>query len=268
MKTKHLFIAAIVAILTMTSCSMFGGGDGSRFTYAPWPDLSAHFDLSKIETMEGSNILKFNTAAITAGRVPMTSDRLDNGEYNATVLGRSVVLRSNPVVSAYTKITNINTGDKLTVTRNCGYQNGHYWSYVYVNTGRAAGYQGFVCTDFIVGSEQYEMIDQYVIRSGSNLSIYYTDSKKLHAIADVLIKFQADKRHPNLNVSLLNEYPFGHQSIVVYQIRDYGMQNNNCMLAIVQFTQNSNDFVVLGVVPGNTINSIQPIGGSYDVYFN
>lgn len=265
MKTRHLFFAALVVILSMTSC-LPGGGE-PKFKYAPWPDLNAHFDLSKIEEMEGSNILKFNTAAITANRLPLTSSRISNGEYNATVVGRSVVLRSQPIVAGYSKITNVNTGDKLTVTRNCGYQNGHYWSYVYVNTGRAAGAQGFVCTDYIVASEQFEMIDQYIIRSGSNLSVYYTDSKKLHAIADVLIKFQADKRHPNLGVSLLNEYPFGHQSIVVYQIRDYGMQNNNCMLAIVQFTQGSNDFVVLGVVPGNTINSIQPIGGSYDVYF-
>ena len=266
MKLKHLFLVAIVALVTLSSCD--GVGTKPQFTYAPWSDLAAHFDLSRIEKLSGSNMYTFNSYEISQGRLPMTSDRLEDGEYNAMILGTGVWMRSKPIVAGYTKRAQLNTGQYFVVTKHNFFDGGRYWCYGFViSPNNGAHHYGYVCSDYVVSSEQYEMVHKYLFQQGSNLS-YKTDSKMLRAAADVLLKLEADKRHPNLSVSMLNQYPFGQHTIVAYQIRDYSLQENNCMLAIVQFFNDDNEFVVLGIVPGNNVNQIQPnANGSYDVYY-
>lgn len=269
MKTRHLFIMAFVALVAMTSC---GGGakenDAPNLVYAPWTDLSAHFDLTKVKKLEGSNTLTFNSYELTNGRLPMTSDRIETSEYNAVILGTGVWMRSQPVVKNSTKRVQLNTGRHIVVTKHNIFANDRFWHYGYVTyPGEDVYDEGYVCADYIVGKEQYAMIQKYLFQQGSNLN-YTTPSKMLHAAADVLLKFKADVLMPNLYVSMLNQYPLGMNTIVVYQIRDYGMPSNNCMLAIVEFVNNSNSFKVLGVVPGNAVNQVQPnANGSYDIYF-
>ena len=268
MKTKHLFLMAIVALVTLSSC---GGSEekGSDLSYAPWTDLSMHFDLSKVKKLDGSNILSFNSYELTNSRLPMNSDRLNQGEYNAVILGTGVWMRSKPVVAGSTKRAQLNTGRRFVVTQYNLFANGRFWHYGFVTyPGEDVLDYGYVCSDYVVGYEQYEVLKRYVFNKSSNLN-YGTPSKILHAVADVLLKLDADKRMASLSVVKLNEYPFGMHTIVAYQIRDYSLPNNNCMLAIVQFNNNNNDFVVLGVVPGNVVNQVQPnVNGSYDVYFN
>ena len=267
MKTKHLLLVAIVALAMLSSCK---GSDEKtvELSYAPWSDLSVHFDLTKVRPLNGSNMLTFNSYDLTHGRLPMTSDRLSQGEYNAVILGTGVWMRSQPVVTGATKLLQLNTGRRFVVTQHNFFANGRYWHYGFVVSPSTGMYQyGFVCSDYVVGLEQYEVVKKYVFSQTSNLN-YLTSSKILHAVADVLLKFNVDRSMPNLSVVMLNEYPFGHHTIVAYQIRDYSMPYNNCMLAIVQFNNNTNDFIVLGVVPGNAVNQVQPnANGSYDIYF-
>ena len=91
----------------------------------------------------------------------------------------------------------------------------------------------------------------------------------LRAIADVLLKFEVNKRHPNIAVQMLDNINYGEHTIVTYQIRDFGIAENNTMLAVVQFFNSNNDFMVLGIVPGNSVNNVlRNPNGSYDVYFN
>ena len=112
------------------------------------------------------------------------------------------------------------------------------------------------------------MIHGYILRQGSNLNIA-TPSKMLRAIADVLLKFEVNKRHPNISVQMLDNINYGEHTIVTYQIRDFGIAENNTMLAVVQFFNSNNDFMVLGIVPGNSVNNVlRNPNGSYDVYFN
>lgn len=260
---KQLFLTLLASIVMLCSCG--GGGEpGMRSGYAPWTDLSMHYDLSKVRSNGG--IRAFNTYELSYGKIPFTSERLDNREYNATVVGTRVCLRSQPIVSNRTKRGYVNTGDKLTVLRSIGFMNGKYWDYVYVNTGINAGREGYVCTDYMVSQEQYEMIQYYALYTGLNLN-YNTPSKMLRAISDVLLKLEADKRHPNLTVSLLSTVPFGAEQIVVYQIRNNAIAGNNSLIAVVQFFNNNNDYVVLGVVPSNGVNNVsRNPNGSYDVY--
>lgn len=266
MKTKQLLIMAIVALVVLTSCG--GGSKKADLSYAPWPDLSAHFDLEKVTHVKGNNMLTFNSYEISQGKVPITSDRLENSEYSAMILGTGVWVRTQPLVAGKTKDFQVGTGNEFYVTRHNFYANGRYWCYGFVMSGPFFDHYGYVCSDFIVSSDQYAMVQKYLFQRGSNLN-YKSDSKILRAAADVLLKLQADKRHPNLYVSMLNQYPFGQHTIVTYQIRDLNLQSNNCMLAVVQFFNANNDFVVLGIVPGNVVNQIQPnANGSYDVYFN
>lgn len=266
MRTKHILLTALVALVTLSSCDSVVSKP--QFTYAPWTDLTAYFDLSKIEKLSGSNMFTFNSYEISQGRLPMTSDRLESGEYNAMILGAGVWMRSKPIVAGYTKRAQLNTGHYFVVTKHNFFANGRYWCYGFITyPGEGVYDYGYVCSDYVVSTEQFEMVQKYLFQQGSNLN-YKTESKMLRAAADILLKFEADKRHPNLSVSMLNHYPFGQHTLVVYQIRNYSTQENNCMLAIVQFFNDNNDFVILGIVPGNGINQIQPnANGSYDVYF-
>lgn len=260
---KQLFFTLIASVVMLCAC----GGHGVRpqSGYAPWVDLSMHYDLSKVRNNGGMK--SFNTVELTHGKVPFANERFGNNEYNATVVGLNVCLRSQPIVRNSTKRGHVHTGDKLTVLRPIGYANGKFWDYVYVNSGLCAGREGYICTDYIVTQEQYEMIDYYALYTGLNLD-YSTPSKLLQAVSDVLLKLDAHRNHPNLTVSLLSKLPFGNEQIVVYQIRNNSIAGNNSLIAVVQFFNNNNDYVVLGVVPGNGCNNVsRNPNGSYDVYF-
>lgn len=267
MKIRNLFIMAFAAVMMFTSC----GGvveTGPELSYAPWLDLNSHYNLETVTKLEGSNTLKFNSYQISQGRIPFVSDRLENGEYAARILGTGVSMRSKPIVANYNKRATLNTGHSLMVTQHNLFSNGRYWCYCYFRyPGEDVYEKGYVCSDYIVSAEQYEMVYKYLFQQGSNLSIK-TPSKMLRAAADVLLKLQADIRHPNLSVQMLNSINHGEHTIVTYQIRDLGIIQNNTLLAVVQFFNNNNDFVVLGVVPGTMINNVmRNADGSYDVYF-
>ena len=89
MKTKQLLIMAIVTLVVLTSCG--GGSKKADLSYAPWPDLSAHFDLEKVTHVKGNNMLTFNSYEISQGKAPITSDRLENSEYSAMILGFIII---------------------------------------------------------------------------------------------------------------------------------------------------------------------------------
>lgn len=258
--TKWLQSAVvIIAALAFISCG------SSSLSYAPWTDLSNHFDL---QTVEYSNdMAHFNSYDISQGKEPYVSHLLDDREYFATVLGTNVVLRSQPKVSKTTKIGVVNTGDVLTAKGASVYFNGKYWNYVYVNSGYSAGCEGYVCTDYLIEQEKYKVVNEHIFASLSNMSIK-TESKYLNAIGDVLLKLNANRLHQNLLVELHYTTKWHHNDIVGFRITDINSQENNSLLAIVQFTTETNDYVVLGIVPGNHIYDVTPQpNGSYDIRF-
>ena len=263
---NRLLRSYVCAICIICSTLILSGCFQKKLTWAPWTDLSEYYDLESIERADG-DIYKFNSYIYSQGKQTYASHHIDDREYNAIVLGTSVWVRSQPAVSPYTARCQVQTGDKLTVLHSAGYINGKYWSYVYINSGYYAGYNGYVCTDYIVEQNQYEMLQDYIFGTNSGLS-YQTESKYLHAIADILIKFRANKYHPNLSVSLIDTTPTGEHIIATYRIRNYDLDENNSMLAVVQFYPNNNDFVVLGIVPGSNLREIKKrFDGSHDVYF-
>lgn len=264
--TSRMLWCVIIAAGTMllSGCSFF---EKKELSYAPWPDLSNHFDLSTIKCT-GDNIYTFNTYEISNGKIPWANQLISNRQYNAIVLGTGVAIRETPTVSPYNRICQVNTGNNLLVYRSEGYRNGKYWSYVRVNSGPYYGCEGYICTDYIVEAKQYEMVKNYILKGGSNMTIG-TESKYLNAIADILIKLQADIRHSNLMVNMLNTQYAGNNMVVIYQIRDLNIAGNNSMVAFVQFFPDSNDYRVLGVVPGISGNQIvQQPDGSLNISFN
>ena len=152
MTHKHLFVTFLLSLTLQCSCS--GSKDSEKsLSYSPWVDLSEHFDLSSVKVSE-SGLRSFNSLDISYNKQLYAAKRLDNAEYNATVLGSNLLLRSQPIISNSTRRAYLNTGDKLTVMRPIGFMNGKYWDYVYVNTGYSMGCEGYVCSDFIVSQEQ------------------------------------------------------------------------------------------------------------------
>jgi hypothetical protein len=269
-------LIAIVLLLStlLNSCVLLPiPTDDASLSYEPWVDLSEHYDLSKVSEWddeiedEESYILTFNTSELTRGKEIFSRDRFDDREYNATVVGKNVNLRTEPKVSPYTIRAFVNTGDKLTVTRSIGYMNGKYWCYVYVNTGNSQGLEGYICSDFIVEQRQYEMISNYIITPNSDLNIK-TPSKMLQAVADILIKLEADRRHPRLAIRLGESFEYGNHTIVTCTIGDIDSDVNSTLIAVIQFFNDNDDYVVLGVVPGYHVNYVEQMpDNSYDVYF-
>lgn len=273
MKHNILSLTLLLAAMLLSSCIFAPIPEIETYSYDPWVDLSNHFDLDEVEEYDDgiddapSNVMMFNSLDLTRGRDIFSSTRIDDREYNATVVGTKVYLRSEPKVHYSTARALVNTGDKLTVMRSIGLMNGHYWSYVYVNTGNSQGVEGYICSDYIVEQKQYEMITNYVITPSSNITIK-TPSKELRAIADVLLKLEADKRHPRLSVQRGAHFEDDIYTIETYTIRNLDSDNNNSLVVAVKFFNNNNDYLVLGVVPGCVVNSVEPKSdGSYDVYF-
>lgn len=266
-KDKSSLTSSLCAICIICSTLIFSGCFEKKFTWAPWTDLSDYYNLDSIEELEG-DVYKFNSYTYSQGKTPYASHHIDDREYSAVVLGTGVWVRSQPAVSVYTARCQVKTGDVLSVLKSAGYINGKYWSYVYVNSGYSAGYNGYICTDYIVEKEQYEVLQNYVLNSYSGLTLQ-TESKYLHAIADVLVKLNAHTHHQNLSVSLIDATTTGAHIIATYRIQNYNIEENNSMLAVVQFYPDNNDYIVLGIVPGSGVRNISTnrANGSYDVYF-
>lgn len=243
------------------------GDDKPAHSYAPWPDLSEHYDLNKVDEI-ANGICHFNSYELCNGLVPFSSDRLDDAEYSAKILGTGVWVRSYPTLKNRTKRCQVQTGDVVRVLRSVGYMNGKYWSYVYVMSGRNAGKEGYICSDYIIEQERYDLIYRYIFAGSSNMNVQ-TPNKYLNAIGQVLQKLDVQNRNPNLVVTMLDVATYSHHTIVTYQIHDLHVVVNSSLLAVVQFFNANNDSVVLGIVPGNGVSRVdQNPNGSYDVYYN
>lgn len=233
--------------------------------YAPWVDLTSHFNLDKVVDSDGHS--HFNSYELTHECLPISRELIVEDEYDAVVLGTGVWVRSYPQLKKRFQRCQVKTGDLLHVTRSAGYQSGGYWSYVKVNSGRRAGKEGYIPNDYIIEQEKYDLLQRYVLTGSTNMN-HRTPSKYLNAIATVLMKLEANTRHPNLDVAQLDVSPFKQQTIVTFGISDRNVAENNSLLAFVQFYNNNNDFVILGIVPGKVVNQVsQNPNGSYDIYY-
>ena len=278
-KPKHSPTKRLVVrlISTLFAAALIAGGayiilngsssddDAEAHGYAPWQDLSAYFNLDAI--VEEDDFCRFNTYELTNDRMVLRRENVADVQYNAVVLGTGVWVRSYPQLKNRTKRCQVQTGDRLLVTRSVGYSSGSYWSYATVLSGKRAGKEGYVSNDYIIEEDKYDMLQHYIFSGGSNMNVM-TPAKYLNAIAAVLVKVNVPKRYPNLQVSMLDTAVIGPNVIVTYKIHDFNVVNNSTLLAFVQFTGNSNDYVVLGVVPGSAVNHIaQSANGSYDIYY-
>jgi hypothetical protein len=135
-------------------------------------------------------------------------------------------------------------------------------------SGRCQGFAGYICNDYLISQEKYEAFVNYIFPyHGSNINVN-TESKYLNSISDVLLKLEVNKHRPRLTVNVIDVKNFGYKLVVAFQIRDLDMTNNNSLLAFIEFANNSNDFRVLGVVPGHALSGImQMADGSYDIQY-
>ena len=268
MKKPRNFISKMmcVAVAAITMISLCSCGGGSNSPYAPWTDLSHHFDLSKVQS-SGDNIYHFNSYELCQGKIPYRNERLNDNEYIATVLGRNVLLRSDRRIAKSTMIGSVNTGDVVAVQSCSEFVNGKYWNYVQVRSGKSAGRWGYICTDYLIEQEQYRAFKDYVLEAYSNLSIY-DESKYLNAISSVLLKLNVNHYHPQLAVNVNDVKVWGRYAVVAFQIKNPNISENNSLLAFVQFTEGENDYVVLGIVPGFAARDMMMMpNGSFDIYY-
>lgn len=272
-KAKRVVVRLISTIFAVTLIAagaliiLFGpkSDKGNEHAYAPWADLDAHFDLGAVTEVEG--VSHFNSYELSSNRLPMTREHVADGHYPAVVLGKGVWVRSYPQLKSRTKRCQVQTGDQLMVTRSAGYSTNGYWSYVSILSGYCAGKEGYIPNDYIIEQDKFNMLQRYVFTGNTHMDID-TPSKYLNAIATVLLKLEADKRLHNLSVSLVDAAVFSQQSVVTYVIHDRNVAKNSTLLAFVLFFNNNNDYVVLGIVPGVTLNHVkQNANGSYDIYY-
>jgi len=269
-------IFLVVAVLLLSSytlraeCSVADKtmevASSQYYGYSSWADLSAYFNLSYVRH-EGGGLRSFNNAQLSRGRAPFESNLLDGREYYAAIVGTNVWVRSDAYISQSTQICKINTGDRLTVLRSSFYSGGRYWCYVKVISGRHSGTYGYVCSDYIVTEEQYDVLSRYVFGRSSNLGVRNL-SKELCAVADVLLRMGANNRYYDLSVTKGATRTLGGVTVVAYHIYNRSVSSNNSMLAVVRYTDSSNNYVVLGVVPGSSLSGVERnYDGSYEIYY-
>jgi hypothetical protein len=252
-----LVVAAAFIVLSLCSWTR------TPLSYSQWANLSSYFNLNAVYA--SGNTYHFNSYDIC--RNTWQSHRFNDNEYFGTVLGQNVMLRSRPIVTQSTVIGSVNTGDRLYIPGYTEYSNGRLWNKVRVDSGRSSGYWGYVCADYIIEQEKYQVLRNYVFSANSNISIK-SDSKYLNAIAEILLRLNVNNYRPYLSVNLVGSRQFGNQNIQIFRIRNLGINDNDTLLAYVQFTQGSNDYTVIGIVPGQNPHSIsQRYDGSFDISF-
>lgn len=235
-------------------------------SYEPWADLSNHYDLSNVKMLE-DGLSHFNSVEISEGCVPFTSGQSVAGEYDATIIGTGVWVRSYAKLKPKYKLCQVNTGDRISVQRTVGHADGKTWCYAKIKSGRCAGFEGFICTDYVMEQRAYDLLKHYVLDADTNMSLK-TPTKYLRSVAALLSKLDVNMQTRRLSVTMLDDEAFDEQSILTLKLHDHNLANNSSLLAFILFSKHNDDFVVLGIVPGNSINSIHlNPNGSYDIYY-
>ena len=273
-RSKRIVVAFIAVIFALGAIA--GGAfiimsgtdvvDDNSIRYEPWADLGEHYDLSKIKLLE-DDIYHFNSYDLSQGRIPFTAYRSSDEGFEAAVLGTGVWIRSYPQLKNRTKRCQVQTGDQLTVIRKSDYMDGKNWYYVKVKSGRCAGAEGYICADYVIEQRAYELLERFVFNGSSNVNIK-SQTSYLRALATVLVRLVGDKANTNLSVQMLDTTIYERHTIVSFQIRDLSLAANSSLLVFVQFLDNSEDFTVIGIVPGNDINTIMHCPDcSFDIYY-
>lgn len=262
---------ALVVVAMIALCACQGKEKKAEETptspYAPWNDLSAYFDLGKVVSVN-PNLSKFTSSTLCYGKLPLRNERLNDNAYTATVLGLNVLLRSEPIITPRTIKGSVNTGDDISVLSYSEYHNGKYWNRVQVTSGNCVNYYGYICTDYLIAKDQYLVLHDHVFSSPYSNIYIYDESKYLNAISLILLKLNVGLLHQNLAVSIIDTKKFGNYEVVTFQLRDTTAQQNDTLLAFVQFEKGKNDYHVLGVVPGKFAGDMQRLfDGSYEIYF-
>ena len=237
-----------------------------QLTYAPWPDLGEHYDLSCIAQLE-DGISYFNSNTLGSDRVPFTGIRPSDEGFDATVLGTGVWVRSYPKLKNRYKRCQVKTGDQLRVIRQVGHMDGKNWYYAEIKSGRRAGYEGYICTDYVIEQTGYELLERFVFNNNESLSVD-TPVKYLRALSSILLRLGVTAEHSNISVQILNTTVYEHHTVLTFQIRDLNVAENSSLLAFVQYLGDDEDYVVIGIVPGNDIYDLQHCENcSFDIYY-
>ena len=243
-----------------------GFGNGPRLKYAPWADLGEHYDLAKVKLLN-DDIYHFNSYELSQGLLPFTGMRTPDEAFSAKVLGTGVWIRNYPKLKNRTKLCQVKMGDELLVTRNVGYMEGKYWYYVQGKSGKRAGYEGFICTDYVIEQSAYDLLQRSIAEGNSNVT-FQSPKRILRSLSSILIRVGAKPESSNLSVQLLDKVIYGNHTVVAYQIRDLNVAENGSLLAFVQFEGEAESYVVLGIVPGNELNTVlYNDNGSFDIYY-
>lgn len=236
-------------------------------SYAPWPDLGEHYDLSCVTTVEDT-LSYFNSHELSHDRVPFMGIRPSDEGFDAKVVGKGVWVRSYPKLKSRHKLCQVKMGDELRVVRSVGHMDGKNWYYVEVKSGRRAGYEGYICSDYIIEQEGYDLLERFVFNDNSTLN-KETPVKYLRALSSIMLRLGATAEYSNLSVQLLDTTIYEHHTVLTFQIRDLNVAENSSLLAFVQYLGEDEDYVVIGIVPGSNVCKLQHCENcSFDIYYN
>ncbi len=238
----------------------------AQLSYAPWPDLGEHYDLSRVTTLE-DGVSYFNSHDLGTDRVPFMGIRPSDEGFDATVLGTGVWVRSYPKLKNRYKLCQVKTGDKLRVVRQVGHMDGKNWYYVEIKSGRLAGYEGYICSDYVIEQLGYDLLERFVFGENSTIDDN-SPVKYLRALSSILMRLDVSAEHSNLSVQLLETTVYEHHTVLTFQIRDLNVAENSSLLAFVQYLGEDEDYVVIGIVPGNEVYDLQHCDNcSFDIYY-
>lgn len=246
-------------LLFTLAALLFCNTAASAQSYNNWNDLSGYYNLNAIYT-NGSSY-RFNTYELTAGCYSFTNEQV-SGEYYATVLGTNVWVRRYPEIAQHTQLCKVNTGDRLAILDSGIYGSGKYWNRIRIQAGEYAGWEAYVCSDFVIDYNTYSVLCDYVF-SRSNMSVA-NKSQHLNAIAAILIKLGVNGYTPyNINVTKLST---NYNELIAFRITNNNLSYNKSMLAFVKCSIKTNDYQVVGIVPGRYIDYITRLSnGSYNI---
>lgn len=295
-KGKNSTIVAILLAATLTAAggvigvgiSMFDDGEKKpqqevvviedeeyveeepRFDYGPWNDLNDYFDYNNVG-MLGRDRYTFRTSELCVNVHNWRSPLLASGETEAYVFATpELVIRSeHPANSKSFIINGLCYGVKVRVLEEC-VDNIAKVEYLSGDTRHPVdgSLVGYVSREYLTSQRVFDIMNRYVLPNEAAEERFKVSKWRL-AAADVIYAVGATPNGPNITIDVEKVVVVERdkESVVVF-----GLEREDSdvkLLAIVEFFAADNEYRILGIIPGESVEDVRFYStGDYGVRYS
>lgn len=229
-----------------------------RFDYGPWTDLNDYFDYNNVG-MLARDRFTFRTSELCVNVHNWKSPLLASGESEAYVFATpELVIRSEHPDNKKSLIINgLCYGVKVRVLEECA-DNIVKVEYIEGETKHPVdgSLVGYVSREYLTSKRVFDIMNRYVLPSEAAEARFRVSKWRLSA-ADIIYAVGATPDGPNIaiDVEKVVVVERDKESVVVFGIERE--DSDIKLLAVVEFFAADNEYRILGIVPGESVEDVR-----------